>query len=289
MRRGLLLYLFAIVVLLSCAKSRMKEHKEWATYYTDNGLNNACFMLFDNNHESIHYYNLNRCTHRYLPASNFNIFNCLVALETNIAPDDQMIISWDSVVRSKPEWNKDLNMRDAFSTHAIPYFQALARRIGPANMQHYLDTVKYGNMKMGTKLDECWLNSSLQISADEEVGFLKRLYFHELPFSERVQRIVRSMMLQEDSSNYKLYYYTGTGDIAATDSTVRWIIGYAEKIENMKEPKGSMNATNARTYPYFFAQNFVTAKSDTTKDWPKLRLDMMRKVLKDYGALPNGN
>jgi len=286
MRKGLLLYLVAVIFLSSCAKSRMSDHPEWAKYYIENGINNGCIMLFDNNHESVHYYNKVGTTHRYLPASNFNIFNCLVALETNIAPDDQMIISWDSVVR-KPEWNKDLNMRDAFTVHSVPFFQEMARRIGAANMQHYLDTVKYGNMKIGTKIDECWLNNSLQISADEEVGFLKRLYFHELPFSERAQRMVRSMMLQEDSTNYKLYYYTGTGDVTP-DSTVRWIIGYAEKIEHIKEAKESQNPTNVRTYPYFFAQNFVLPKSDTTKDWNAVRLSILRKVLTDYGALPKG-
>ncbi len=284
MNKGFI-YLMVALLLSSCAKTRIKEHDDWGKFYTDNGINNACFMLFDNNHESIHYYNKERCTQRYMPASNFNIFNCLVALETGIAPDDQMIITWDSVVRQKPEWNKDLNMRDAFSTHAIPFFQELARRIDTTRMQHYLDTVKYGNMKIGPKLDECWLNNTLKISADEEVGFLKRLYFHELPFSERAQRIVRSMMLYEDSTNYKLYYYTGTGDISP-DSTVRWIIGYAEKIENIKEAKESMNQTNVRTYPYFFAQNFVLPKSDTTKDWSALRIKILHQVLQDYGAIP---
>jgi len=65
-------------------------------------------------------------------------------------------------------------------------------------MQHYLDTVKYGNMKMAGRIDNFWLNDSLQISPDEEMGFLKKLYFTELPVSERSQRIVKTMMLQEE-------------------------------------------------------------------------------------------
>lgn len=263
----------------------MKDHEEWGKYYEAHNINNACIMLFDNNHESIHYYNKDRCVRRLVPASTFNIFNSLVALETGIAPDDQMIVKWDSVVRSKTEWNKDLNMRDAFTVHAVPFFQEIARRVGANNMQHYLDTVKYGNMKIGAKVDECWLNNTLQISADEQVGFLKRLYFHELPFSERAQRIVRSMLMLEDSGNHKLYYYTGTANTASGDSTVRWLIGYVEKVENMKEPKGSMNASGARTYPYFFAQNFTTAVNDTSKNWSDIRLEILHQILSDYGAL----
>ena len=48
-----------------------------------------------------------------MPASTFKIFNSLVALETAVAPDDQLVIKWDSVAR-RPEWNKDMNMREAF-------------------------------------------------------------------------------------------------------------------------------------------------------------------------------
>jgi beta-lactamase class D len=285
MRKSILFYLSAVLLLSSCAKNRIKEHPDWAKYFEAQQIHDACFMMFDNNHESIHYYNKERCTKRYVPASTFNIFNCLAALESNVAPDDQMIIRWDSVVRSNASWNKDMNMREAVTTHAIPYFQELARRTGTAAMQHYLDTVKYGNMKIGDKLDICWLNNTLQISADEQVGFLKRLYFHELPFSERAQRIVRSMLMVEDIGDNKLYYYTGTANTAAGDTTIRWVIGYVEKVENMKEPKGSQNTSGARTYPYFFAQNFSMAVNDTTKDWSAVRLQIAHQILTDYGAL----
>jgi beta-lactamase class D len=265
----------------------MKDHPEWGKYYEAHQVNNGCFILFDNNHESVHYYHQERCLQRYVPASTFNILNALVALETGIAPDEQMIIKWDSVVRPRAEWNKDLNMRQAFTVHAIPYFQQLAKRIGVAKMQHYLDTIKYGNMQAGTAVDSMWINNSLMISADEQVGFLKRLYFHELPFSERAQRIVHSMMLREDSADYKLYCYTGTANTQANDSTVYWLIGFAEKIENVKEPKGSMNQTGVHTYPYFFAQNFLRAKTDTTQNWADIRINIMHQVLKDYGAIPS--
>ena len=240
-------------------------------------------MLRDNNHESIHYYNKERCTQRFLPASTFKIFNSLVALETAIAPDDQLVIKWDSVTRN-PEWDKDMNMREAFKVSNISYYQELARRIGPSKMQHYLDTVKYGNMKMGGRIDNFWLNDSLQITADEQVGFLKKLYFTELPISERSQRIVKTMMLQEQTPGYNLYYKTGTGHVG--DKYIYWIVGFSERIDHVKEPKESMNKSDFRYYPYFFAQNFEMPVSDTTKDWFKVRIDILHDILKDYGAIP---
>ena len=241
-------------------------------------------MMRDNNHESIHYYNKERCLQRFLPASTFKIFNSLAALETAVAPDDQLIIKWDGIVRSRAEWNKDMTMREAFKVSNVGYYQEIARRIGPARMQHYLDTVKYGNMKMEGKIDTFWLNNSLQISPDEQTGFVKKLYFAELPFSERTQRIVKTMMLQEQTPGYNLYYKTGTGHLG--DKYVYWVVGFAERVEHVKEQEGSMNKSGERNYPYFFAENFEMPIADTTKDWFKVRIDILHDILKDYGAIP---
>jgi len=274
-----------IVALLfsSCTQTRIKEHDSWKKIYDGYGIKDACFILRDNNHESIFYYNKERCTKRFTPASTFKIFNSLVALETAVAPDENLMIKWDGVAR-KPEWDKDMTMKEAMKVSCVPYYQEIARRIGPGRMQHYLDTVKYGNMKMEGSIDNFWLNNSLQISPDEEAGLVKRLYFNELPFSERTQRIVKSMMLQEQTPAYNLYYKTGTNTVG--DKTIYWVVGFAERIMHVKEPEGSMNKADFRNYPYFFAQNFEMPANDTSKDWLKVRLAAMHEALMEYGAIP---
>lgn len=284
MRSSIILSFLAIFFFVSCRDSRIHEKKEWGKYFDTEGVPDGCFMLRDNNHEAVYYYNKERCLQRFLPASTFKIFNSLVALETGIAPDEQLIIKWDSVVRKVPEWNKDMNMREAFKVSNVPYYQEIARRIGADEMQHYLDTVNYGNRNMGGSIDQFWLNDSLQISGDEQVGFLKRLYFNELPFSERTQRIVKSLMLQEETPQYRLYYKTGWG--VRTQSNVMWIVGFVEKLEHVKEDKNSMNKSDIRMYPYFFAENFNAPLNDTTKDWASIRLNILKSVLKDFGAIP---
>lgn len=270
------------VIFSSCRESRIKDHDEWGKYFEDQGIKKSCFILRDNNHESIHYYNKERCLERFSPASTFKIFNSLVALETGIAPDEQMVIKWDGVAR-RPEWDKDMNMREAFKVSNLPYYQEIARRIGPNLMQHYIDTAKYGNMRIGGAIDQFWLNDTLKISADEQLGFVKRLYFNELPFSERAQRIVRSMMLREDTAGYKLYYKTGWSKLPNRD--LLWVVGFAEREVSVKEPKESMNKGNMRAYPYFFAENFEVPANDTTKDWAKIRIDILHNLLRDYGAI----
>jgi beta-lactamase class D len=281
--RQIILLLGIVIGMSACRESRVHDKPEWEKFFAEHGIKNGCVILRDNNHEAVYYYNKERCMQRFLPASTFKIFNSLVALETAVAPDESMIIKWDSVERI-PEWNKDMDMREAFKVSCVPYYQEIARRIGPDNMQHYLDTANYGNRNMGGKIDEFWLNDSLQISADEQVGLLKRLYFYELPFAERTQRIVKSMMLQEETPDYKLYYKTGWG--IRTQSNVMWIVGFCERIVHVKEDPKSMNKSDVRQYPYFFAINFDAPKSDTNTSWPELRKDILKKVLNDYGAIP---
>ena len=277
-------FLFIAIFVASCRDVRIKKHDDWANIYQEHGIKNACFMMRDNNHESIHYYNKERCLQRFMPASTFKVFNSLVALEAAVASDDQLVIKWDGVAR-RAEWDKDMTMREAFKVSCLPYYQEIARRIGPARMQHYIDTIKYGNMKIAGNIDNFWLNNSLQISADEQVGFLKKMYFAELPISERSQRIVKTMMLMEETPDYNLYYKTGTGTNG--EKTIYWIVGFAEKIMHVKEPEGSMNKSDVRYYPYFFAQNFEMPNADTSRNWYKERIDAVHDILKEYGAIPN--
>jgi beta-lactamase class D len=267
----------------SCRESRIRAHPEWGARFRQYGIDSGCFIMRDHSHEGLHMYNKARCLQRYTPASTFKIFNSLVALETGVAPDDGLVIPWDSVQRWNPEWNRDMDMREAFRVSNVPYYQEIARRIGRQNMQHFLDTVKYGNMKIGTKEDEFWLDNSLQISADEQVGFLKRLYFDELPFIVRSQSIVKTMMLREDSARNRLYYKTGSG-FTPNGHKLFWVVGFMEHVLRVKEDPKSMNKSGVRNYPYIFALNFEVPESDSSRNWNEVPVSLLRELLDDFGA-----
>lgn len=278
----------AVVALLavsfaSCREARIEDHPEWGARFKDQGITNGCFMLRDHVHESVHFYNKERCLERFTPASTFKIFNSLVALETGIAQDETYTIPWDSVVRSHGDWNKTMDMKEAFRVSNVPYYQELARRVGAQNYQHYLDTVRYGNKTIGVKPDNFWLDNSLQISADEQVGFLKKLYFDELPFTLRTQTIVKSIMLREDTSGTRLFYKTGTAE-TTQGNQLFWIVGFLERTVEVKENKASMNKSDVRNYPYIFALNFEIPKGNNSKDWIAVRLALLHRLLEDYGA-----
>lgn len=281
-----LLCVFIVTLLPACRKSRVLDHPDWGTRFKAYGIDSGCFELIDQSHEQVHVYNQARCLERFLPASTFKIFNSLVALETGVAHDDRLVIPWNGV-KSRPEWNKDMDMREAFKVSNLLYYQEIARRVGRQPYQHYLDTIKYGNMKMGPAVDSFWIDGSLQISADEQAGFIKRLYFNELPFLDRTQGIVKSMMLREDSTQDKLYFKTGTGD-TRRGTWLYWVVGYLERVVPTKEDPRSMNKTGVRNYPYFFALNFERPKSDSAKNWFDVRIQLLHQLLSDYRAGEKG-
>ncbi len=275
MKNYVVLFILISSVFISCKRNNIQEQTQWASIFQKYKIDSVCFELADNSHEQVFYYNLNRLSRPYSPASTFKIMNSLVALETNIAPDENMIIKWDGITRWKPDWNKDMDMREAFKVSSVPYYQELARRIGEIEMQKWLDTVKYGNRRIGPKIDEFWLNDTLKISADEQVGLMKKLYFDKLPFSQRALRIVRSLMLQEDTDEYRLYFKTGTR--MDDQTTMGWLVGFIERKEIQKGVLTKKEETNYK--PYFFALNMET--NDTTMDTRSVRIAMLKDLLKE--------
>ena len=82
--------------------------------------------------------------------------------------------------------------------HAFTHFQQIARSIGRDTLRAWMDSLQYGNKNLGTHIDSFWLDNSLKISPDEELGLVKKLYFHQLPFRVSVQDMVKKMMVQEN-------------------------------------------------------------------------------------------
>jgi beta-lactamase class D len=63
-------------------------------------------------------------------------------------------------------------MRFAFPNSTVWFYQDTARKTGKRRMQKYLNRAHYGNARIGTTIDQFWLNGTLQISAIEQVEFL---------------------------------------------------------------------------------------------------------------------
>jgi beta-lactamase class D len=262
-----LLLLVSYFALSSCSSNNIKEDDSLKKYFDQYHVTGT-FGMYDNGHAKFTIYNLRRyADSAYLPASTFKIVNSLIGLQTGVISSEKMVIPWDGIVRSNPDWNKDLTMEEAFKVSAVPYYQDVARRIGKDTMQHWLDSIgyaaKYGRAVIKNDIDSFWLDNNFKITADEQLGLVKKLYFNQLPFQKRVQEIVKNVMLQESNSNYKLSYKTGWG-YQENGNSIGWIIGWEE--ENL--------------HPYFFV---LQIEGPHDVDMKNIRISLLKNILTQYG------
>ena len=271
LNNGLIVACFLLVVLFfgACSPNNVTKEDSWKSYFDSSNVD-GCFALYDNASGQFSVYNLSRYKDSaYLPASTFKIMNSLIGIETGRIVNEKMVIKWDGIVRKHDngdtikEWNKDLTMAEAFKVSCVPYYQEVARRIGRDTMQQWLDSVKYGNKKIGNRIDSFWLDNSLKITPDEQLGLVKKLYFNQLGFQKRTQDIVKKVMLQEDNANYKLYYKTGLG-YKENGNSIGWMVGWIEE----------------NHHPYFFVLN-IEGKHDAEL-WT-IRKYILTNILKKEG------
>ncbi len=257
------------IILIACSPNNVKVEDGFKKYFDENNVTGT-FGLFDNGTGQFTIYNLSRFKDSsYLPASTFKIVNSLIGIETGRVTNEKMVIKWDGKVHTFPggdtahNWNRDLTMEEAFAVSALPYYQEVARRIGKDTMQRWIDSLQYGNKQIGTAIDSFWINNTLKVTADEQMGLVKRLYFSQLPFQKRTQEIVRKMMIRENNANYQLAYKTGLG-FKENGSLVGWIVGWIEE----------------NKHPYFFVLNTEGSKDVKMIE---IRMNILKAILKEEG------
>lgn len=222
-----IIFIISIIFINGCSVNQAKIDNSLKKYF-DSAKVDGCFSMVNNQTGAVTVYNMKLDTQRFLPASTFEIVNALIGLETGKITDEKMVIKWDGIKRWNEAWNKDLTMAEAFKVSAVPYYQEVARRIGRDTMKRWMDTLQYGNMNIGGPIDSCWLNNTLKISPDEQLGLVKKLYFDKLPFQKRTQQIVKDVMLHENNTLYKLSYKTGWG-FDEKQNAIGWVVGWIEE------------------------------------------------------------
>lgn len=266
MMRSVVSFLLAVVLLSACSSNNVKQDKSLKKFFDENKVE-GCFAIMDNASGKFTVHNLGRYRDSsYLPASTFKIVNSLIGLQTGKIVNDSMVIKWDGVTRRVAEWNKDLTMYEAFRVSSVYYYQEVARRIGKDTMQFWLDSLGYGTKKIKGAVDSFWLNNTLKVTPDEQLGLVKRLYFDQLPFFKSYQEVVKRAMLFEENTNYRLGYKTGWG-FKENGNAIGWVVGWVEE----------------NKHPYFFVLNIESPDKDF--DMSTVRMKMLKDILKHLGFL----
>jgi beta-lactamase class D len=264
--------LIGLAICTGCVRNNIKEKNLYKKIF-DKYQVTGSFAAYDNGFNEFSIYNLKRYRDSaFSPASTFKIINSLIGLETgNIIEND--VKKWDGVKRSIDAWNKDHNFESAFRNSVVWYFQDVARKIGRDTMKMYLDSIAYGNKNISGAMDSFWLNNTILVTADEQLGIVKKLYFNKLNsmFSERSYTKVKNAMLMESKDKFSISYKTGL-TVGKNGLPLSWIIGWVEK-------KGSSPKVN------FFVLN--TEGKMSMEQMISVRKPMLMELLKEEKIIEN--
>ncbi|MDE7267382.1 MAG: BlaR1 family beta-lactam sensor/signal transducer [Lachnospiraceae bacterium] len=187
----------------------------------------GCFVLYDSNTDTWDIYNETLATKRFSPNSTYKIYSALFALENeSIVPNDS-ILTWNGQSYPFSAWNRDQTLTSAMQNSVNWYFQTLDQKADFHALKKFYKTIDYGNHDLSGGVSEFWLESSLKISAVEQVELLKKLYTNEFQFDDHNVQAVKDSLKLSTSDQSVLSGKTGSGIINGKN-TNGWFVGYVE-------------------------------------------------------------
>jgi beta-lactamase class D len=239
------------------------------------GNTKGAVVVYDSKNNRYVRHNEARCRQRFTPASTFKISNSLIGLETGVIRDADFVIPWDRkkypnegqpTIAPFMHWWQDHTLRSAMKYSVVWYYRELAREVGDKRMKQYVTQFHYGNEDTSGGIEQFWRNSSLQISAEEQIEFLRRFYDGKLSVSKRSTEIVKDIILLEQTPTYRLSGKTGAAPFDG--GTRAWFVGYLEREGNV----------------YFFALNMDGANYEAIRDE---RINLTKRILVELGYMPS--
>jgi beta-lactamase class D len=228
----------ACILFFGGILSAFADAPDLSTYFTGK---TACFILFDMQaNKVIATYGADRCAQRISPFSTFKIPLSLMAFDRELITQ-QTVFKWNHQDRSLDVWNQDQTPHLWLKNSVVWVSQMLTPQLGLATIKNYLAKFKYGNQDFSgdlgknNGLKQAWLGSSLKISGDEQLAFLKDFATNAFSLSsDAIDNTKENMYVGDSPTGWKLYLKTGSGSVVE-DTTqsqkrrVAWCIGFVEK------------------------------------------------------------
>lgn len=179
------------------------------------------------------------CTTRFSPCSTFKIPLGLMGFDAGILRDAHHP-AWDydpAVHQASRAVDKQRTDPTQWQANSVVWFsQVLTRRLGEARFKAYVDAFGYGNRDVrgnpGKRdgLTQSWLMSSLAISPDEQIAFLRRMLAHRL-VSARAHALTEAIVPCFDGSGgWRVRGKTGSGWLSQDRAEpLGWFVGWADK------------------------------------------------------------
>lgn len=185
------------------------------------------------------------CGERATPASTFNIVVSLMGFDSGILQDAHTprlpfkagYIDWNE------DWRQATDPTSWITNSTVWYAQQVTARLGQSRVEKYLAGFDYGNQDVSGEpgkdngLQTSWISSSLQISPDEQVAFLRRIVNRQLPVSAHAFDVTAQLLkLPFETGGWQVYGKTGTASLLADGKedpahAYGWFVGWATKGE----------------------------------------------------------
>lgn len=178
----------------------------------------GCFLLYNmktNAFEKV--IGEDRCKERLAPCSSFKVPLAVMAFDSGVLKDENVILKWDGRKDSRDEANRDQNAKTWIRDSILWFSQRVTVMMGKEKFQSYLNRFDYGNRDLSAGITEAWVvppsatSPALKISGYEQVEFMKKLWTSSLPASARAMQITRDITYLETSpKGFKLNGKTGS-------------------------------------------------------------------------------
>ncbi|MFI4957258.1 MAG: class D beta-lactamase [Gammaproteobacteria bacterium] len=189
-----------------------------------------CFIVSDGKGKTIH--EEGDCRTPETPASTFKIPLALMGFDSGILKGAE-----EPVWAYKPEysdylpsWKHDQTPRSWMRNSVVWYSQLLTKQLGMEKFQSYVDLFNYGNKNLSgdsgknNGLTNAWLESSLKISPQEQIVFLKHLVNHDWKLSSAAYNDTKDILQRGTiADDWKLFGKTGSA------TPIGWFVGWVEK------------------------------------------------------------
>ena len=208
-------FILMVFIVYACSPNNVKNDPN-IVKILDSAKVNGTFALMENGSGQFTITDLNMYKDSsYAPLNTFFLIPSLIALDKGY------------ITHNETSW---------VNLDSINYYNSIIEKLGRPAILKMIDSLHYGKGIVSNDLNSFWKNGSLRITADEQLGLIKRLYFGELPFQKRSQDIFKKMIVKEDNASYKLSYIKGSD---STQFSASWLLGYIEE----------------NKHPYFFVMH----------------------------------
>ena len=262
MKKGCIMRMILVALFLLSINCFAENNEELnlESYFTNF---KGCFVLYDLQKNTARRYNAKQCAERLTPCSSFKIANALIGLETGVLKTSDQIFKWDGKSYPLEAWNKDLTLKEAMTVSAVPVFQRIAEQIGTERMKDYLNRFHYGNKDISGGISKFWLAGSLEISANEQVEFLRKILLNELDVKIKSLNVLLEIL---DNGRIKCgHLYGKTGTKMGKGFGLGWFVGF-------------IKTDDGRTF--IFASNIESPQSASGSDAKKIAVNILEDIIK---------